>query len=379
VPRFGLRLRRASNGSVLRSWTVQYRSKQRGGGKPRIKLGDYPALSVRDAREQAKVLLARAKLGDDPGKRRTKEMLREVAAAYLEAKADEWAERTAIEAKRYLTQKDYFGPLLGLPIDTITLREVADRLTVIRKERGAATAGRARSSLSSLFVWAMKNGRGPEHNPVAFTDKPKTFARERVLTVDELRAIWQACGDGSHYSAIIRLLVLLGCRRQEIGGIAWSELSDLDGLNPEWTLPASRSKNGRKHILPLMPMALSIIKGVPRMASRDALFGSRNPHGFTDWSRQKVLLDQRSGVRDWTVHDLRRTTASGLGDLDVAPHVVEQILNHQSGHKSGVAGVYNKSKYRMQAESALLRWQHCIRKLIDGAEKVIAFPQQQSA
>jgi integrase len=370
VPRFGLRLRRASNGSVLRSWTVQYRTKQRGGGKPRIKLGDYPALSVRDAREQAKVILAKAKLGEDPGKRRTREILRVVANLYLEAKADEWAPRTAVEAKRYLTDKDYFGPLLSLPVDMIQLRDVADCLTVIRRECGAATAGRARSSLSSCFTWAMRNGRA-DANPVAFSDKPKTFSRERVLTSDELRSIWHACADDDH-GRIVRLLILLPGRRSEIGGMAWPEFSDLDGVNPEWTLPKARSKNGRKHVLPLLPLALSIIKGTPRRV-RDTLFGSRTARGFTDWSRSKALLDQRCGFADWTIHDLRRSAATHMAEqLAIAPHIVEEILNHVKG---GVSAVYNRARYRNEVRAALAKWEDHIRALVDDGAKVLNFPQ----
>jgi integrase len=376
LPRFGLRLRRSPSGKILASWTCQYRTKQRGGGKPRIKISDFAALSLKDAREQARDLLAKAKLSQDAGKRRTRDTLQVVAAAYLDAKADEWAERSAAESRRYLCRREYWGELLSLRVDDITLREVADRITVIRRECGAATAGRARSSLSSCFTWAMKNGRA-DANPVAYSDKPKTSPRERVLTADELAAIWKACGDGSHYSAIIRLLVLFGARRSEVGSMAWSEFSDLDGSAPTWTLPKSRSKNKRPLTLPLTPLALSIVRSVPRMASRDFLFGSRG-HGFKDWSRCKLALDERCGfaVADWTVHDLRRSFSTAWSEFDIAPpHIREAALNHVEG---GIANVYNKAKYQAQLRQALLRWEDYIRRLVDGAE-VIAFPQTQSA
>ena len=112
-----------------------------------------------------------------------------------------------------------------------------------------------------------------------------------------------------------------------------------------WTLPAARSKNDRAHTLPLLPSMLAIIKAVPRMAGRDQLFGARGG-GFTGWSRGKAVLDERSGVKDWTTHDIRRTVATRMADLGIMPHVIEQILNHQSGHKAGPAGIYNKSSLR---------------------------------
>src|SRR5262249_60882378 len=129
---------------------------------------------------------------------------------------------------------------------------------------------------------------------------------------------------------IIKLLILLGARRQEIGGCAWPEF-DLLSPQPSWTLPAARAKNGRAHTLPLLPMALAIIKSVPRMASRDLLFGSRADYGFSSWPQGKRALDQRCGVEDWTIHDLRRSVATGMADLGVGPHGIEHILNHQSG------------------------------------------------
>ena len=116
----------------------------------------------------------------------------------------------------------------------------------------------------------------------------------------------------------------------EIGGMAWSEIDLERGV---WTLPAARSKNGRSHTLPLLPSMLAIIEAVPRMAGRDQLFGQR-ADGFTGWSRGKAVLDERSRVKNWTTHDIRRTVATKLADSGVQPHIIEQILNHQSGHKA---------------------------------------------
>jgi hypothetical protein len=125
-----------------------------------------------------------------------------------------------------------------------------------------------------------------------------------------------------------------------------------------------------------MPMALAIIRSVPRMASRDQLFGERAPEGFTTWGKSKAELDRRCGVENWHLHDLRRSTATGMADIGVAPHIVEQILNHRSGHKGGIAGIYNKSRYDREVRPALALWEDHLRSVVDGGErKVIPLPQ----
>jgi integrase len=198
-----------------------------------------------------------------------------------------------------------------------------------------------------------------------------------VLSDGELAAIWRACND-DEYGKIVRLLILLGSRRGEVGGMCWSEI-DLDRAT--WTLPAKRSKNGRKHELPLMPTALDIIAGVPRMVSRDSLFGERAGH-FTSWARNKPELDKRSGVTEppWTVHDIRRSVATRMADIGITPHIIEEILNHVSGHKGGVAGIYNRSSYDREVRAALALWSDHVRMLIEGGErKVLSFPPSPAA
>src|SRR5262249_39876898 len=228
-------------------------------------------------------------------------------------------------------------------------------------------AVKARASLSTLFAWAMQAGL-IEHNPVIGTIQPKNSKpRERTLSDAELAAIWNACGEDG-YGKIVKLLILVGARRQEIGACAWSEFDNPD--NPTtWTLPAARSKNGRAHTLPLMPMALDIIKSVPHLASRAQLFGARSNDGFTGWDDQKEVLDQRSGVTAWTLHDIRRSVATKMADIGVQPHIIEQVLNHQSGHKSGPAGIYNRSVYEREVRAALALWEDRVRTLVEGGER----------
>jgi integrase len=236
----------------------------------------------------------------------------------------------------------------------------------ITRERGAPTAARARGALGSFFTWCMKMGL-LESNPTIGSVKPEENpGRSRVLDDREIAAIWHACGDDD-FGKIVKLLICLGCRRQEIGGLTWSEV-DLD--RGVLTISAERSKNGRPHVLSLMPMALSILRGVPRLVSREHLFGTRGASGYTSWAQHKRALDARADVRNWVTHDTRRSVATGLANLGVPPHVIEQILGH-AGHRSGISGVYNKSVYVNEVRAALGMWEDHVRTLIEGGERKI--------
>jgi integrase len=212
-----------------------------------------------------------------------------------------------------------------------------------------------------------------EANPVVGTNEPKSApSRARVLDDHELAAVWHAAGDDD-FGKVVKLLILTGARRNEVGGIAWSELN-----GSTWTIPAQRAKNGRQHTLPLSGLALSIIEPVPQRVGRDQLFGERGTRGFSSWAFAKHALDARLGdkVAKWTLHDLRRSVATRMCDLGVMPHVVEQILNHQSGHRAGVVGTYNRSAYEAPVKTAIGMWADHIRTITEGGErKVLAFSQ----
>jgi integrase len=258
-----------------------------------------------------------------------------------------------------------------MPIDRISRRDVAAQIVAIARENGKPAAGQARSKLSAFFTWAMKMGL-VDANPVIGTAQPKAAPpRDRVLSDQELAAILKACDEDEtdDLSRIMRLLILLPCRRQEVGGMAWSEL-DLDVGT--WTIPAERAKNERAITLPLTDAALVIIRSVPRRAGRDQLFGSHHERGFSSWDRGKKSLDKKTGIAEpWKIHDVRRTIATRLADLGTAPHVIEQILNHQSGHKAGVAGIYNRSSYEPEVKQALAMWSDHVRSLADGGERKV--------
>ncbi len=360
---FGLRMR-----GEHRAFIVQYRS---AGQTRRIKIGDVEKLGADQARGKAKAILASVALGGDPqaDRRRMDEpqdTLLQTVDVYLAAKRDSLRANTRRAIDSYL-RGPYFEALHGKLLDAVTRRDVASRVMHIEHEHGRATASRARAVLSAFYAWCMGQGLA-DANPVIGTNNPGSTSRDRVLSDAELADVWRACGD-DYYGRIVKLLVLTGCRRQEIGSLKWG---DIDLAECMLTIAAERSKNGRAHTLPLPGAALDIINSTPRIVGRDFMFGSRG-EGFASWSLGKRALDARLGelVGPWVLHDIRRTFCTRLGDLGVLPHVIEQCVNHQSGHRHGVGGIYNKSIYGREVSAALALWADHMRALVDGGERKV--------
>ena len=358
---------RRGGGRVRRTFIVQYRV---AGRSRRLLLGSADVLGAEQARAAAKKVLAEVALGGDPqgaktARRRTDDRsLQATIAVYLDVKRAQVRTRTMREIERYL-RGPHFRALHARPLDQIVRQDVAGCLTRIVTRNGSVTAGRARAVLAAFFAWAIGEGLA-DSNPVVGTNKPTDSpARARVLSDDELGAIWRACLD-SGYGRIIKLLVITAARREEVGGICRTELAA-----GTWTIPAKRSKNGRQHVLPLPPAALDIIAEVDRIDGRDHLFGGGADRGFQRWSASKRELDARAGVTGWTVHDIRRTVATRMADIGIQPHVIEAVLNHQSGQKRGPAGVYNRSTYEREVRTALATWAEHVLALVERRENKV--------
>jgi integrase len=356
---FGLRLREGGS----RKWVFQY---SRDGHTKRMTLGDVSKIGATKAKEMVEQLAAKVALGLDPAAEKQeaqahKETLGEAVATYLKVKARELAPRTYIETERYLDVTA--RSLHGRPLANIEQKEIADLLTKIAADSGDATANRFRANLSAMYVWAAQQGKVTQ-NPVAFTEKRKEQPRDRVLAEAELATIWRALPN-SDYGRIVKLLMLTGQRRDEIGGLRWSEIDLGKG---EINLPASRTKNGKPHMVPISKTVRAILTAQPRMAERDHVFGRSDGSGFNGWSASKAALDAGlPKMADWTLHDLRRACATGMGELGVGPHIIELVLNHQSGHKRGVAGIYNHAVNGKERRAALERWAAHVVKLAGGA------------
>jgi integrase len=253
---------------------------------------------------------------------------------------------------------------------------------VISEERGPYAANRARTTLSTLFTWAIREGL-IDANPVIGTNKQASEnRRERVLSDAEIADILHACGDKDH-GRIVRLLILTGARRDEVGGIARSEI---DMKARMWSIPGERTKNKRTHEVPLSDAAIGILAPAIERAEaldRELVFGERPKTAFSGWSKAKAQLDERiakvraerestrskpNGARatPWVLHDIRRTVATRMADLGIQPHVIEAVLNHISGHKAGVAGVYNRATYAAEKRQALDLWGAHVAALVEG-------------
>jgi integrase len=338
----GFGARRQTNGLFF---YVRYRHN---GSQVVRSLGRLGALTPDTARAKARQLLGTVAGGVDPFQAQSKgDIFGAVVDRYLDRKRASLRPTSFVNTEHYLRKSA--EPLHRLRLDEIDRRKIATLLGEIETQSGAASRNRARSALSSLFSWTITEGL-LDHSPVTGTAKAdEGNSRERVLSQDELRALWRGLGDDS-FSQIVKLLLLTGMRRNEVGKLSWSEV---DLAKKQITLPPSRVKNGREFTLPLSTQAHAILSALPRRNSTDYLFGVR---GFVDFGAAKVRLDKRIGFADWRLHDLRRSAATYMGELGILPHVIEQALNHQSGHKGGVAGVYNRSKMTEAVRDGLQRW-----------------------
>ena len=369
LPGFGLRIREGGK----RTWIAQYRigTKQR-----RVTLGTAATLDVDEARRRARAALAAVHLGGDP----QAEKVAARAPKAREMTLGDIVDRYLTYAERKLKASTFSGivlhlrkhwkPLHSHDVRNLERRHVAAELGRIASNSGPYGANRSRAALSALFAWAIGEGL-VDTNPVIGTNKATDeIARDRVLTDEELVQIWRHVGEGD-YGAIIRLLILTGQRRQEVAAVTWNEI-DLEGA--VWRIGGNRTKNARAHEVPLSYSAVEILRSLERRDERDLLFG-QGGGPFQGWSRAKASLDVRMSATlgrapvSWRLHDIRRTVATRMADLGVHPHVIEAILNHVSGHKAGVAGVYNRSSYAAEKSAALTLWADHVRWLVQGASQ----------
>ena len=234
---------------------------------------------------------------------------------------------------------------------------------------GGASEARALAlcaALSTAFGW-MHRRRLVDANPCSGIHRPSPpRARDRVLTSNEVRRFWHATETlGRPFGAALRLLLLTGCRLNEIANLRWDEISD-DGA--EIRLPGSRTKNHRAHIVPLAPLAREIIASIPRIDGCEYAFSTNGRTAISGWSKTKTRLDAMMDVPAWRLHDLRRTAVTGMAELGIPPHVIELVVNHVSGSRGGVAGIYNRSEMMPERRTALERWAAHVAGLVDERE-----------
>jgi integrase len=381
----GLFLRVNRNGKAF--WGVRYRV---AGVQRRMHLRDARTTgNLSKARKEAADVRAKARLGVDVlgelkavAEARAKAVpLGSLVDRYLadrkvaKRRGGEslWRPRYYLEVMRHLT-KDW-APLAKRAIQAVTRDDIVGVIDKINAKQGPVAADRAKTALSGLFVWCIDRGYLKATPLLHIKRRSEASARERTLSSEEIKDVWLAAADlnGDH-GRIVRLLLLSGQRRWEIGSLAWSEVFET-GDEPRLELPATRTKNHRPHVVPLSAEALALLP--PRDPDRAMVFGRRLDSGYSGWSRSKAELDEAiavrrrarlaSGMPPWTLHDLRRTLATMLGELRIAqPHIVEAIINHVSGAKGGVAGVYNRAVYLDERRQALDAWGRWVKALVNG-------------
>jgi integrase len=404
----GLAVRATASGG--RTYLCQYTLNRQ---KWRVPLGSCSALSLSKAREAAAAIMGDVAKGRNP------------AAERKEAAAAEWAKRArgrltlavliqdwsrlhlvhrrpryAAEAARALHHA--FAKHLDRPaedFDRTTVVRALDSLSRRSEDRGGSRqtalrgtgiAGRTAAYGRACFAWAMKRGAVPS-NP--FAELPLSTVvnkRDRVLSDEEASAVWRAAGEAPlPYGAIVRLLMLTGQRRDEVAGMTCAELSeDL----ATWTIPATRTKNGIPHLVPLSQPARKLlhaalsdrpagVQGANPRAKPALVFPGERGTPFSGWSKAKSALDTASGVSGWWLHDLRRTLATGLQRLGVRLEVTEAVLNHLSGSRAGVVGIYQRHDWAEEKRSALHAWSAHLLAVEDGrltAGKVLPFSRADS-
>jgi integrase len=355
---FGLRLR----GGGTRTWIYRYRI-----GKKQfsISLGNAKSVPLATARRNAADCEAKIRLGGNPAQ--DKQAARIEANnftvgfidEYLNARQSEWRPNSLREVKRHLLV--YAKPLHKQPIGGLSQRSIASLLTDVAKKSGEVSSNRLRTSLAAFLSWVIRQGvKLPDGNVASFAERRRETSRERVLRDSEIKTVWCGCNDDDH-GAIVKLLMLTGCRASEIGSLRWDEV-----WGDQIVLPSERTKNGRAHVVPLSLPAQTILHKL-KVVGRAFVFGRGDTAGYKGWGKSKERLDARIAqaaakpLPHWTVHDLRRTVATKMAELGVQPHIIEAVLNHVSGHKGGIAGVYNRAAYAEEKRAALNLWaQHVL-------------------
>ncbi len=351
-------------GSRKTAWIVMYRL---AGRQRRMTIGSFPALSVADARERAREVQLSVDRGADPAlvelglgddRRLTaKTTVRDAVAEYLERYAR--PRQRSYEHTESALRLSLVALHGHRPIGALTRVDIAAMMDRATANGVSVAANRKLAHTRRFFNWLVERGVLAASPVVGIKPPAKEIARDRILSDDEIVAVWRAAEeDGYPFGPLVQLLLLTGQRRSEVAGLRWDEL---DLAAAAWTLDAARTKSDRMHQVPLSPPALAILTRISEpgrtgplvFPSQAALDGEQPVSGFR---KAKERLDARSGVTGWRLHDLRRTAASGMARLAFDPHVVERVLNHATSAAGPLARVYQRYSYEAEKRAALDAW-----------------------
>lgn len=399
LPGFGLKVTPTGSKVYLYRYRIARPGRAAQTAPRKYTIGRHGELTPDQARKRAQELAALVASGIDPREqeiaafaakdeadRRLAEQVRletdlafgRVADLWLDHYEHEKGRRPSSVNMAEMVVRRHLKPALGskpMPyIDHFDLQSVLDAIPVPQR----ATRRNVFAYASILFGWAAKR-RYIENNPLLSMEKPGApMARDRVLYDGELSVIWRASNEmATPWGPFYRLLILTGQRKSEVAGMVWAELDRKSGV---WTIPADRAKNKKVHLVPLTPAAINVLD---ELADGDAwpnsgfVLTTNGRSSISGFSKAKRVLDDRvtaflngRGLPDWRVHDIRRTVATGMQRLGVRFEVTEAILNHVSGAKGGVAGVYQRHDWAMEKASALAAWADHVGTLVAEFEQV---------
>jgi integrase len=388
---FGIRV----TAKGTRSWVIMYRTFDTEKGKivqKRHKLGSYPALSLGEARTAARESLLEIIRGDDPA--RSKQAARAALdgaftlAGAVEQFIEKYAKRNTRgwkETRRVFDK--YVTPELGdYRLDAVTALHIRD-LVEAMSETAPYMANRTLAYTRKFFNWAVER-QMVSASPAARIKAPgKEKSRDRILSNVEIKAVWDAFSVmGWPFGQAFQLLLITGQRRDEVAKMRWEDL-DLEARL--WTLPREATKADRLHEVPLSALALEILNGAKR-TSKKYVFSTNGESPISGFSQAKAKAERVAAIQshkangnenptekqisdallpDWRLHDLRRSVASNIAKLGIAPHVIEKVLNHSTGAISGVAAVYNRYGYAEEKREALEAWSKHLQNTIGGQSR----------
>jgi len=360
-----------------KSWAVRYRHH----GQPRkFTLGSFPAIDLKTARDLGAKALRAVAEGRDPGHERAQarasqpDSIETVAAQFVERHCQRVNRpRTARETERLL-RRNVLPRWRGRSVDSITRRDVLDVLDRVVDAGAPIEANRVLAATRKMFAWAVARDIIAA-SPCAGVKPPSPERqRDRALNDDELRSEMLAADQiGWPFGPLIQLLALTGQRRDEVGRMRWSEVDIKKCL---WVLPLGRTKTGQAaHEVPLSIAPIEILKKIPRVAGSDLVFSTNGSTAASGFSKAKRRIDTLlpPDTPHWTLHDLRRTCASGMARLGINLPVIEKVLNHSSGSFAGIVGVYQKHSFADEKRAALEAWGNFVAALVEGkpASKVV--------
>jgi integrase len=373
MPGFGLRV----SGSGRRSWIVIYRI---GGRLRRLTLGPYPYLSLADARAKAKRAISDVVHGGDPAAAKQAERLAETfaefAVEYLEKHA-KVRKRSWREDQRML-ERDLLPAWRHIKVKDISRRDVRELLERVVERGSPMQANRLFALIRKMFNFGIQRDV-IEHSPCTALSQPMpNRQRDRVLSEQEIRAVWKALErERPLIAASFKLRLLTAQRGAEILSMRWEHLDLAAGW---WTIPGELAKNGRSHRVPLSGAVLTVLDEVRRLSDGgQELFPSPSRAGSMQYAQKAVERIRKAAGVEFTGHDLRRTAASHMTSMGISRLTVGKILNHV---ETGVTAVYDRHSYDREKRQALEEWGRRLAEIVsqeDTLEPAAADPQAQAS